>query len=70
MKAFLRILKVSKFDQVEVHQAQRPGLHTRVYFLLYRCFTLNLNVTLIFSMQRKCGGASIPDHPAEREESF
>merc|ERR1719305_38234 len=22
--------------QVEVHQAQRPGLHTRVYFLLYR----------------------------------
>ena len=26
------------FDhQVEVHQAQRPGLHTRVYFLLYRC---------------------------------
>ena len=23
-------------NQVEVHQAQRPGLHTRVYFLLYR----------------------------------
>ena len=20
-----------------MHQAQRPGLHTRVYFLLYRC---------------------------------
>ena len=26
-----------------MHQAQRPGLHTRVYFLLYRCLIMMVN---------------------------